>query len=70
MQKREQGIVKTFNAVQGCGLIRRSGGTDVYVHFSAIRGEGYRELEEGERVEFSVVQGPGGLQAEDIVVLG
>ncbi|QSO52507.1 cold-shock protein [Alicyclobacillus curvatus] len=62
----EQGIVKWFNADKGFGFISRENGDDVFVHFSAIQGNGYRSLEEGQRVNFDVVQGPKGPQAENV----
>ncbi len=62
----EQGIVKWFNADKGFGFITRENGDDVFVHFSAIQGNGYRSLEEGQRVKFDVVQGPKGPQAENV----
>ena len=62
----EQGIVKWFNAEKGFGFISRENGDDVFVHFSAIQGNGYRSLEEGQRVSFDVVQGPKGPQAENV----
>ena len=70
MSERETGTVKWFNASKGYGFIEREEGPDVFVHFSAIRGEGYRNLEEGQRVEFNVEQGQKGLQATDVAVLG
>ena len=70
MSERETGTVKWFNASKGYGFIERENGPDVFVHFSAIRGEGYRNLEEGQRVEFTVEQGQKGLQASDVTVLG
>ena len=69
MTEKEQGIVKWFNAGKGYGFIERESGDDVFVHFNAIVGEGYRSLNEGERVEFNVVQGQKGLQAENVVVI-
>ena len=69
MSEKEQGIVKWFNAGKGYGFIERESGDDVFVHFNAIVGEGYRSLNEGERVEFNVVQGQKGLQAENVVVI-
>ncbi len=69
MEERETGTVKWFNATKGYGFIQRAQGTDVFVHYSSIRGEGYRSLEEGQKVEFSVVEGEKGLQAQDVVVL-
>ena len=70
MTERETGTVKWFNAAKGYGFIERVGGEDVFVHFSAIRGEGYRNLEEGQTVEFGVEQGRKGLQAVDVTVTG
>jgi CspA family cold shock protein len=70
MSERETGTVKWFNASKGYGFIERENGPDVFVHFSAIRGEGYRNLEEGQSVEFTVEQGQKGLQASDVTVLG
>lgn len=66
---REQGTVKWFNASKGYGFIQRTSGEDVFVHFSAIQGEGYRSLPEGGQVEFEVRTGPKGLQAENVVSL-
>ncbi len=63
MAEREIGTVKWFNAVKGYGFIGREAGDDVFVHFSAIQMEGYRKLEEGQQVEFSIESGPKGLQA-------
>jgi cold shock protein len=69
MSARENGTVKWFNNSKGYGFIQRDQGGDVFVHFRAIRGDGYRSLEEGQRVEFSVAQGQKGLQAEDVSVV-
>jgi CspA family cold shock protein len=69
MSGRIQGTVKWFNSGKGYGFISREGGDDVFVHFSAIQGDGYRELQEGQRVEFSIAQGPKGLQAESVTVI-
>lgn len=69
MNEREQGTVKWFNATKGYGFIERQGGPDVFVHFTAIQSEGFRTLQEGQRVEFSVEQGPKGLQAANVIVL-
>ncbi len=66
---REQGIVKWFNASKGYGFIRRESGEDVFVHFSAIQGDGYRSLNEGQAVEFEVIRGPKGLQASNVTSL-
>ena len=63
------GTVKWFNADKGFGFISREGGDDVFVHFSAIQGDGYRSLEEGQRVEFDVTQGRKGDQAENVRVV-
>jgi cold shock protein len=70
MAERETGTVKWFNPDKGYGFIERQGGPDVFVHHSAIRGEGFRNLEEGQRVEFTVERGPKGLQAADVSVQG
>jgi CspA family cold shock protein len=67
MSERKIGTVKWFNANKGYGFIAQDGGEDVFVHFSAIVGEGYRNLEEGQRVEFTVQKGPKGLQAAEVV---
>jgi CspA family cold shock protein len=69
-QERVTGTVKWFNAQKGFGFIQREGGPDVFVHHSAIRSDGYRELIEGEQVEFMITQGPKGLQASDVTRLG
>ncbi len=66
---KERGVVKWFNAAKGYGFIQRSAGEDVFVHFSAIQSEGYRSLDEGATVEFTVKQGPKGLQAEEVVIV-
>jgi cold shock protein len=63
---KEQGTVKWFNAAKGYGFIQRESGEDVFVHFSAIQGDGYRTLEEGARVSFEVKKGPKGLQAANV----
>ncbi|HEV3401473.1 MAG TPA: cold-shock protein [Acidimicrobiales bacterium] len=60
------GTVKWFNADKGFGFIQQQGGDDVFVHFSAIQTTGYRTLDEGEKVEFEVQQGPKGLQAANV----
>ena len=64
---REQGTVKWFNASKGYGFIQRQSGEDVFVHYSAIQGEGYRNLTEGATVEFEVTKGPKGFQATNVV---
>jgi CspA family cold shock protein len=69
-QERVTGTVKWFNAQKGFGFIQREGGPDVFVHHSAIQGEGYRELLEGEQVEFEITQGPKGQQASNVMRVG
>lgn len=66
---KEQGTVKWFNNAKGYGFITRMSGEDVFVHYSAIQGNGYRTLVEGQAVEFEVKQGPKGLLAEGVTVL-
>lgn len=66
MAERETGTVKWFNDNKGYGFIQREQGEDVFVHFRAIRGEGHRTLQEGQKVEFTVTEGQKGLQAEDV----
>jgi len=66
---REQGVVKWFNASKGYGFIQRQSGEDVFVHYSAIVVDGYRNLQEGASVEFEVVKGPKGFQAANVVPL-
>ena len=66
---REQGVVKWFNAAKGYGFIQRQSGEDVFVHFSAIQMEGYKSLKQGQVVEFSVEDGPKGLQAADVTAV-
>ncbi len=61
------GTVKWFNADKGFGFISQPGGDDVFVHFKAISGDGYKSLDEGQAVEFDVVKGPKGLQAANVV---
>jgi CspA family cold shock protein len=70
MSERATGTVKWFNGAKGYGFIERETGPDVFVHHSGIRGEGFRNLEEGQRVEFNIEQGPKGLQANDVAVRG
>ena len=66
MAERETGTVKWFNSDKGYGFIAREHGDDVFVHHSEIRTSGYRTLEEGQRVEFTVTQGQKGPQAQDV----
>ena len=61
------GTVKWFNAEKGFGFIEREDGNDVFVHFSAIQGEGYKSLEEGQKVDFDIVEGDRGDQAANVV---
>ncbi|MEA3476172.1 MAG: cold-shock protein [Candidatus Cloacimonadota bacterium] len=69
MAKTETGTVKWFNATKGFGFIERDNGEDVFVHYSSIKGEGYRALDEGQKVSFTVVKGDKGPQAQDVVKL-
>jgi cold shock protein len=62
----EQGIVKWFNDAKGFGFLSRPNGEDVFVHFSAIQGAGFKSLQEGQAVQFDVVKGPKGWQAENV----
>lgn len=66
MSDRVTGTVKWFNASKGYGFIQREGGPDVFVHFSAIQMSGYKSLNEGQKVEFTIEQGPKGLQAANV----
>lgn len=68
MAEREIGTVKWFNSTKGFGFIERSNNKDVFVHYSEINTTGYRSLEEGQRVEFTVVDGPKGSQAQNVVI--
>jgi CspA family cold shock protein len=69
MSDRIIGTVKWFNGSKGYGFLTREGGPDVFVHFSAIQGEGFKNLEEGQKVEFTVEQGPKGPQASNVTVV-
>ena len=69
MSERIVGTVKWFNATKGYGFIGRENGEDVFVHFSAILSDGYRKLEAEQKVEFSIEEGPKGLQAANVVPL-
>jgi CspA family cold shock protein len=64
-----QGTVKWFNNEKGYGFIAVDGGQDVFVHYSAIQSEGYRSLDEGQRVEFVIAQGPKGPQADEVKIV-
>ncbi|WP_019120147.1 cold-shock protein [Brevibacillus massiliensis] len=65
----QQGTVKWFNAEKGFGFIQVEGGEDVFVHYSAIQSQGFKTLEEGQKVEFEIVQGSRGPQAANVVKL-
>ena len=69
MSEKVNGTVKWFNESKGFGFIEQSSGPDVFVHFSAITGDGFRTLTEGQKVEFTVTSGQKGPQAENLVVL-
>ncbi|MBL7162254.1 MAG: cold-shock protein [Anaerolineales bacterium] len=69
MSERVVGTVKWFNGSKGYGFLEREGGKDVFVHYSAIQGDGFRNLEEGQRVEFTVEEGHKGPQAAEVVAL-
>lgn len=66
MADRETGTVKWFNDAKGFGFISREGGDDVFVHFRAIQGQGFKSLQEGQKVSFVVTQGQKGLQADQV----
>ena len=69
MKDRTTGTIKWFNNAKGFGFIAQNEGADIFVHFRSIRGEGYKTLDEGQEVEFTVVEGAKGLQAEDVCKL-
>ena len=66
MEERMTGTVKWFNSEKGYGFIEQEDGTDVFVHYSAISGSGYRSLDEGEKVEFTITEGQKGKQASNV----
>lgn len=68
MAERINGIVKWFNNSKGYGFIEQESGDDVFVHFRAIRGDGFKTLKDGQKVEFNLIEGQKGLQAEDVAV--
>lgn len=68
MSERINGTVKWFNGLKGFGFIERTGGKDVFVHFSAIQGTGFQNLQEGQQVDFNVEEGPKGPQATDVTM--
>jgi CspA family cold shock protein len=67
MSERVTGTVKWFNASKGYGFIEQQDGPDIFVHFSAIQAEGFRTLREGQTVEFTIEEGPKGLQAANVI---
>lgn len=69
MAEKVNGTVKWFNNTKGYGFLAQENGADVFVHHSAIQGEGYHTLEEGQRVEFTIEKGPKGLQAANVTIL-
>ncbi len=69
MSERVVGTVKWFNGDKGYGFLAREGGPDVFVHYTAIQAEGFRNLTEGQKVEFTIEQGPKGLQAADVKIV-
>ena len=69
MAERKEGTVKWFNNSKGYGFITQESGEDVFVHFQSIKSDGFKSLEENDKVEFTVTQGPKGLQAADVQVI-
>lgn len=69
MSDRMQGVVKWFNSAKGFGFIQQTDGPDVFVHYSSIQGNGYRNLEQGQAVEFTLNQGPKGPLAVDVTAV-
>ena len=68
MSAREQGTVKWFNDSKGFGFIQRDSGEDIFVHFRAIQGNGFKSLKEGQQVSFIATRGPKGMQAEEVQI--
>ena len=69
MSEREQGTVKWFNSEKGYGFVTREGNSDIFVHFSSISKEGFKSLDEGQKVEFAVTNSDRGLQAVDVTLV-
>ncbi|MFH1194783.1 MAG: cold-shock protein [bacterium] len=69
MSERKRGSVKWFNSTKGFGFISQEGGEDVFVHFQSIIGDGYRSLQENDKVEFTITKGQKGLQASEVKVI-
>lgn len=69
MAEKETGTVKWFNSSKGFGFVTREKGGDVFVHYSSIMNDGYKTLEEGQKVQFEVAEGPKGLQAQNVSVV-
>jgi CspA family cold shock protein len=69
VSERVTGTVKWFNSAKGYGFISRDGGEDVFVHFTAVQAEGFRKLDQGQRVEFSIEESPKGPQAANVIIL-
>ena len=69
MSERVTGTVKWFNNNKGYGFIEQTDGPDVFVHYSAIQADGFRSLEEGQKVEFAIAEGPKGPQAVDVMII-
>lgn len=69
MDKFEQGTVKWFDSKKGYGFIQCDSGKDIFVHYKAIKSDGYRNLEQGQRVEFKIAKGAKGLQAEMVITI-
>ena len=65
----EEGTVKWFNDAKGFGFIEQDNGNDIFVHFSAIKGDGFKSIQEGERVQFDVVNGPKGPAADNVAAI-